>query len=203
MRLVATPLSHFSRKVRILLDLYSLPYEFVDIGGFPTQVKSPQEIGNNPIMKVPVLFHDSEWLLESDHIASYIVQNFDSTDKYNVNSGNLFDLNARAMMNGVMQEEVKIIGARRGNVPQNFEYFKKAQDSVENGLDWLESNQSKFDSRRPSYREFHLVCLWDHLEYMDFVPNMEKRYSHLNEIVNRVSESTIIRQTAPRVLKPK
>ncbi|ATH09113.1 hypothetical protein BIY24_14520 [Halobacteriovorax marinus] len=32
MKLYATPRSHFSRKVRILLELYSIPYEFIDVG---------------------------------------------------------------------------------------------------------------------------------------------------------------------------
>lgn len=32
MKLYGTPLSHFARKVRILLDLYQVPYDFVDVG---------------------------------------------------------------------------------------------------------------------------------------------------------------------------
>ena len=71
-KLFGTPLSHFSRKVRILMDLYSISYDFVDVGNVAEVDKSV--FGNNPLMKVPVLVDENEWVLNSDHIATYVVR---------------------------------------------------------------------------------------------------------------------------------
>ncbi len=133
-----------------------------------------------------------------------MVGQFDPNDKYDVMRTNVFDLNTRAILNGLMNEELKVIVAKRHGVPvDEYQYFNKARDAVGNGLDWLEENHCKFDSKVAKYREFHLVCMWDHLQYYDFVPKMSNKYPRLNEIVSRVSEDPIIRQTAPYVLVPK
>ena len=202
LKLIATPLSHYGRKVRILLDLYTLPYEFSNIiGSNIALTKSPSQVGNNPIMKVPVLVHGENWVIESDHIASYIVSQFDVTDRYKVNSKLLFDQNSRAVLNGIMTEEVKILVAGRHNVSLDNSYFNKARDAVENGLNWLEQNHQHFTATTPTYREFHLTCMWDHLSYYNFVPAMDVKYPKLGNIVSTVSECPIIRQTAPSVVE--
>jgi glutathione S-transferase len=202
--LIATPLSHYGRKVRILLDSYDLPYSFEDVGNIALISKTPQSIGNNPLMKVPVLKHGEDWIIESDHISSYIVNNFDKNDKYKVNSMNVSDMNIKAMLNGTMTEEVKVIVARRQDVPtDDYAYFGKAQETVHNGLCWLESQHKSFEITNPTYKEFHLVCCWDHLAYYNFVPDMSERFPRLQEVVARLSESDVIARTAPNVLKPK
>lgn len=207
-KLVATPLSHYARKVRILLDSYAAAYEIVDITGSNIALtSSPDQVGNNPLMKVPVLQHGDDWLIESDHIASYLVSHLDKQDRYNVNSRAIFDLNSRAMLNGIMNEELKVIVARRHEVPtENYTYFIKAQNAVSNGLQWLESNHTKFNTRDPKYGEFHLVCCWDHLKYYDFVPGMGEKFPQLSNIVQEVYESAsaeTISRSAPHVLVPK
>src|SRR5688572_12182471 len=111
MKLYATPLSHFTRKARLLMDLYSVPYAFIDIGGV-TGVDASVYAGN-PVMKVPTLVDGDTWLIESDHIAGYVVQKADPADRYQVFTRDTFDLNARAVMNGAMTEEVKVILGRR------------------------------------------------------------------------------------------
>ena len=74
MKLYATPLSHFSRKVRVLMDLYSLPYDLIDIGNVASS--DVRDFGNNPMMKVPTLVDDDCWIIESDHIAQYLVEKY-------------------------------------------------------------------------------------------------------------------------------
>lgn len=201
-RLIATPLSHFARKSRIMLDLYKVPYEFTDIGNVAL-TKTPHEAGNNPLMKVPVLEANGEWIIESDHISGYIADQIDPHDRYEVHSRNLFDLNSRAVLNGIMTDEVKVIVAGRHQVPtKEYTYFNKCIESVQHGLAWLESNHSKFQPHNPKYREFHLVCMWDHLHYYDFIPLTP--FSKIAEIVKRTNESQpVLHQTAPFVLKPK
>src|SRR4051794_10990584 len=107
MQLLATRLSHYSRKLRILLDHYGLAYELVDVGN----VASPDlgQFDGNPLMKVPVLRDQGRWLIESDHIAAYLARTYDPSDRYEVLTTDLATLNARAVLNGIMAEEVKVI----------------------------------------------------------------------------------------------
>ena len=204
-KLVTTPLSHFGRKVRILLDIYKIPYEVIGVpGNNIALVTSPSDAAHNPLMKVPVLQHGKEWVIESDHIASYIIGEFDNKDLFNVNTRNIFDLNARAIMNGVMIDEVRVITAGRHKVSIDNSYFKKAQLSVGNGLNWLEQNNLKFNRNMPTYREFHLICMWDHLKYYNFVPRMSEIYPNLGEIVIAIGSTfPIVKQSAPDVMIPK
>lgn len=205
-RLVSTPLSHFGRKPRILLDLYKVPYQFVDVGNVAL-TKKPTETGGHPLMKVPVLEHGKTWMIESDHISGYIVDQFDTSkqDIYKVWTKDIFDLNARAMMNGIMTDEVKVIAAGRHQVPiQNYTYFNKCYESVKLGMQWLEDHHQQMSStvKKPTYRDFHLVCLWEHLAYVDFIPLTP--YPHLQDIVKKVNEACpTLHLTAPMVVKPK
>lgn len=52
-KLYGTELSHFARKVRLLIDHYSIPCDFVDIGNVAEDEQ--KKFAQNPLMKVPVL----------------------------------------------------------------------------------------------------------------------------------------------------
>ncbi len=198
MKLYATPLSHFSRKVRILLDFYGTPYEFVDVGNV---AEGPaQKFGNNPLCRVPVLVDGSLWMIDSDHIAEYIARKFDPKDRYRVRAREVRDLNIRAMLNGIMAEEVTLIIARRTGVPtEQYRFFEDALDVIGQGLAWLEDNAECFDPANPGFREFHLVCAWEHLAYYGLMP---LRYEKLRAVVEKVAALPMVRRTAPEVLRP-
>lgn len=194
MRLYATPLSHYSRKVRLLLDHYRIEYELVSPGNVAGD--DAARFGNNPVMKVPVLEDGDVWLLESDHIAQYVVRKCDPGDRYRVLASNPETLNLRAVMNSIMQEEVKLIlAARTGIETADLPFFSKARLAIENGLDWLEARADRFDAASPGYLEFHLVSLLDHLDHYGLMPH---EYPALHEIVGSVSESEIVARSSPR-----
>lgn len=67
MQLVATPASHFARKVRLLLDHYGLAYDMVDAGNVAEF--SEDKFAGNPLMLVPVLNDGDLTVYDSDHIA--------------------------------------------------------------------------------------------------------------------------------------
>lgn len=193
MKLYATPLSHFSRKVRILLDLYEAPYELINIGNV---VSSDAELfANNPLMKVPILVDGKEWIIESDHIAKYVVQKFDSSDRYNVRTENITDLNVRAVLNGIMNEEVKVILARRsGLATEHTSFFDKALKAIHGGFQWLEDNHHVFHLNTVTYKEIHLVCLWDHIAHYNLVP---LPFPRLQDVVTAASVDKRIKLSAP------
>jgi glutathione S-transferase len=199
MKLYGTPLSHFTRKTRILLDLYHVPYQFHDVGNVAEGTL--ETYAGNPLLKVPVLVDDTRWLIESDHIANYIVQKVDPTDRYGVGTHDLETLNMRAVLNGMMIEEVKFILARRTGVPvETYSFFEDARETVANGLQWLEQNAHWFNAKNPGYKEFHLVCAWEHLAYYELLAMPQVQ---LKNIVKKVCENETIRRTSPFLLKPK
>jgi len=193
MQLLATRLSHYSRKVRILLDHYGLAYELVDVGNVASP--DPAQFDGNPLMKIPVLKDQGRWLIESDHIAAYLVRTYDPTDRYEVLTTDPATLNARAVLNGVMAEEVKVILAERtGLDTAPHAFFHKARAAIDQGLRWLEARAASFRPAQPRYLEFHLVCLWDHLTHYQLVP---LDYPGLASVAAALRAHEAIRRTAP------
>ena len=199
MQLYATKLSHFSRKVRILLDHYELNYEFIDVGNVAD--RDSNTFNNNPLMSVPVLSDGEVWLIDSDNIAAYIVRKHDPDDKYQVLTDHIDILNAHSVLNGVMSNEVKIILAERtGLDTKPAAYFQKAEAVIKNGLSWLEERAILFSPSEPEYLDFHLVSLWDHLSYYEIT---ELWYPRLRDIAEELRTNNKIAKTAPHILKPK
>lgn len=193
MKLYATPKSHFSRKVRLLLDHLSLPYELIDIGNVAEA--APDHFGKNPVMSVPVLEDGETWLIESDHIARYIARQWDQGDPFAVLTENTDLLNARAVMNGVMSNEVKLILSQRtGLDPSGHAYFEKAKQSILQCLAWLEDRADLFPLESLSYAHFHFISMWDHLKLYALVP---LPYPRLERLANHLGAMARVARSAP------
>ena len=195
LRLVGTPLSHFTRKIRILLAELDVPFEFDRSPG----VLSPPgaAYGDNPLLRVPTLFHGANTLIESDHIARYLVSQFDPSDRFGVRSERVDDLNRLAVLNGIMNNEVVLILAKRAGLAQVEEvaYFRKLTSAIESGLGWLDA---RVDLERETfdYRDIVSVCLWQHLVHYHLFADA-KRYSRLAARVERFSDRPSVAGTTP------
>lgn len=195
MQLFVTARSHFSRKVRLLLDHYGLEYELIDVGNAADQ--NMELFQGNPLMQVPVLRDKDLWLIESDHIAAHIVRRHDPHDRFRVLADDTAILNTRAVINGIMADEVKIVLAERtGLDTQPHAFFQKARAAIENGLQWLEGQAVFFDTEHPGYLEFHLVSLWDHLKIYGLVPLDYPALGSIAQELNR-QEATARSQPPP------
>ncbi|MCG8503215.1 MAG: glutathione S-transferase [Sphingomonadales bacterium] len=193
MRLFYTPRSHFSRKVRILLSALNLNVELMDAGNVADSDHEP--FGPNPLMKVPTLVDGSQTIIESDHIAQYLVNQYDPGDRFGVLTQDVQQLNARSVMNGVMAAEVELILAQRTGIETDkLQRFNKIRESIVSGLNWLEQHPDHFPEE-PTYSGFHLVCMWDHLKFYDTVP---LHHTRLEETVALLSERNYVADTAPR-----
>lgn len=159
-RLIITPRSHFSRKVRLLAAGLDIPLELVDAGNVADA--DPMAFGPNPLMKVPTLIDGGRVVFDSDHIAAWLVRTRDPDDRFDVLTRNLDTLNARAVMNGTMAAEVELVLAARMGLDVAHPRFDKMRASIDAGLDWLERQVDVFPDA-PSYLGLHLVALWDHL----------------------------------------
>jgi glutathione S-transferase len=193
MELFYTPRSHFSRKVRLLLDGWGVSVELRDVGNVAGA--DAGAFGPNPLMKVPTLVDDSIVVFDSDHIAAYLTRKCDPGDRYGVLTDDADLLNLRAVTNGIMAAEVELLLARRTGIEtRGLARFEKIEQAIRTGLEWLERHAALYPSI-PSYAGFHLVSLWDHLALYDLV---ELPYERLRELVARLSESELVARSAPR-----
>lgn len=160
MKLIYTPRSHFTRKVRILLAALGIEVELVDIVNAGSD--DPAVFGPNPLMKVPVLVDGECAVYESDHIAAYLVRRHDPDDRFGVLATDPDQLNARAVMNGVMALEVELVLAGRSGMDTAQPRFDKMRAGIAQGLAWLDARHDLFPDA-PSYLGFHLVSMWEHL----------------------------------------
>lgn len=191
MKLYCTPRSHFSRKVRLLLDAWDTAIELVDVGN----VADTTAFGDNPLMRVPVLVDEGETVFDSDHIAAHLVRRLDPEDRFDVLTTHVGTLNARAVMNGVMAAEVEVILAQRtGLAIQGVPRFEKLTQSMHDGLGWLEANVALVPTE-PSYVGFHLVALWDHVQLYGLLPKLSA--PALEQRVAELSSHAFVRKSAP------
>lgn len=197
MKLYATERSHFARKVRLLLDHLEADYEMVDVGVVTNL--TPEHFRKNPLMTIPVLEDEDVWLVESDHINRYIARKLDPSDRFRTLSEAPDHLNMRAVLNGIMSNEVKIVmSSRLEPVPDASGYLDKAKASILTSLGWIDDRQHVFDAETPGDLEFHFVAMWDHLEKFGAIemPNLS-----LASLANTLMAQPTIAKSAclPRV----
>ncbi|HET9990504.1 MAG TPA: glutathione S-transferase family protein [Kofleriaceae bacterium] len=171
MKLYATPLSHFSRKIRILLAELGVPFEWVRTPG--VMDASAATYGDNPLLRIPTLVDGEHTVIESDHIARYLVAKHDPRDWFGVASVEIDALNRLAVTNGVMANEVTILLAKRGGLDiSGAVYFAKLLAAIEQGLAWLDARiaaDAPFD-----YRDIALISMWQHVEHYQLVTALER-----------------------------
>lgn len=200
MKLYSTPLSHFSRKVRIIADLLNLKMDYQDIGNVAEI--GIEKFAGNPLMGVPVLIDNDVWMIDSDNITSHLVRKYDHLDTYKVLSTNINDLNIRAVLNGIMSNEVRLImGKRTGIAIDEYPYFQKAKLSIMESLKWIEDRLQLFQSEQLLFNQIHLVCAVDHLDYFGLVDI--SGFQEILKLVKAINTDSRIFKSHLTILKPK
>jgi glutathione S-transferase len=167
LELHGTPLSNFTRKVRILLSELGVQYKQVWTAG--VLASSPEEFANNPLMRVPALLDGDKLVIDSDHIARYLVGIYDASDWFGVKSDEPMAMNRLAVANGIMANEVVLILAKRGGLEdiESVAYFKKLLAAIANGLGWLDKAIAM--DAPMTWADVTLVCMWQHLQHYKLV----------------------------------
>ena len=113
-----TPPSHFTRKVRVLLQELRVPFEFVHLDKLLET--GPEKFADNPLHMFPVLEHKGQRLIESDLICDYLIRNFGKgpqLESFMPEAANeCFDRQRLAIMNGGMSAGVTLIRAKRSGI---------------------------------------------------------------------------------------
>ena len=167
MRLYLTPLSHFSRKVRIILRELDLACEESYV---PNLLSSaPGDFGGNPILRVPVLQDGPHWVVESDQIVRYLLETYDrGNDRFAFVSMNTAQRNTLSIISAIMGADVELILSKRSGLADKASglYFTRYREVIGHGLAWLERNAgSIWPEVDFSYLDIALLCMWDHLRH--------------------------------------
>lgn len=196
-RLFGTPLSHFTRKIRILFAELEVPFEFVRV----TSVLVPDaaDYGGNPLKRVPTLVRGADTVIESDHIARYVVGHYDPADRLGVRCERVHDLNRLAVVNGIMHNEVTLILAKRagGGDIDGLAYFTKLHAAIGAGLAWLDARTDP-DEPGFGYGDLVTICMWQHLAHYALVRDLD-RYPRIAARVARFAERPSVASTTPEV----
>jgi glutathione S-transferase len=197
LKLYGTPMSHFTRKLRILLAEFGVAFDFVRTPGLLEATAAIY--GENPLMRVPALIVNGETLIESDHIARYLVRRYDPDDRFGVRTEDLGALNRLAVANGIMSNEVVLLLAKRGGLQEieGVAYFRKLMTALVSGLAWLEQHT---DPEAPDlrYEDIALICMWQHVTHFQVVKDLD-RYPRLAARVERFATRPSIASTTPEV----
>ncbi|HET7500169.1 MAG TPA: glutathione S-transferase family protein [Kofleriaceae bacterium] len=197
LQLIGTPLSHFTRKIRILLAELGIEHELVRPPG--VLAGQPEIYGGNPLMRVPTLIDGDVTLIESDHIALYLVNQHDPADRLGVRSDDVHDLNRRAVVSGIMANEVVLILARRGGLTdlESVAYFRKLAAAIDHALAWLD-HDVELDAARFDYGDIATICMWQHIMYYQLRPDLD-RYTRIAARVAQFADRASIASTTPEV----
>lgn len=193
--LLGTPLSHFTRKVRIVLHELEIPFDFQRVPDL--LAADAARYGHNPLMRVPTLLDGDQWIIESDHIVRHIVTTRAPHDPLRVLSPTVADLNRLAVVNGIMAHEVTIILAARGGLGDVMAhtYFQKLARAMTEGLAWLDR---ELDPAREAfdYVDVATICMWQHLVHYALLPGLDG-YPRLAARVARFAARPSVARTTP------
>jgi glutathione S-transferase len=194
-QLHGTPLSHFTRKIRILLAELGVAFDFVRAPGVLSTASA--SYGGNPLLRVPSLVDGGVTLIESDHIARYLVRKHDPADRLGVLRERVEDLNRLAVANGIMDSEVVLILAKRGGLAdlESVAYFRKLAIAIDAGLAWLDAHTDP-DAGAFDYGDVATISMWQHVQHYRMVPGLEG-YPRLAARVARFAERPSVAGTTP------
>lgn len=193
--LIGTPLSHFTRKVRIVLHELELPFTFETVSNLLEA--DATRYGDNPLMRVPTLIDGDQWIIESDHIVRHVVATRAPHDPLKVLSSTASELNRLAVINGIMAHEVTIILAARGGLTDamTHTYFQKLAHAIRSGLDWLDRTIEP-DCEGFDYVDVATICMWQHLVHYDLLPGLAS-FRRIAERVAKLAERESVARTTP------
>jgi glutathione S-transferase len=195
LQLIGTPLSHFTRKVRIVLAELGVDFELVRTPG--VLAPSPDAYGGNPLMRVPALRDGDLTLIDSDHIARYLVHKHDPGDRLGVCSLAADDLNRLALVNGIMANEVVLILAKRGGLadPEAVAYFRKLATALDQALARLD-HDVVIDAPGFDYGDIALICMWQHIQHYQLRADLD-RHARIAARVARCADRPSVASTTP------
>jgi glutathione S-transferase len=179
MKLFGAYPSHFTRKVRVVLQELGLDYQFSALSALLET--SPEHFAQNPLLQLPILIDGEQQIIESDLICAYLL------DKHGRNSpglrffptlGDKYHHQKRlAVMNGGMSAGARIMRAKRSNIPNFMEspFFKQDASAIQNSLKWLENDlekRTRYQEGEFNLLDITLVCFADWAIFREIISSL-------------------------------
>ena len=187
MRLYGTLPSHFTRKVRVLLQELRIPYDFVVLQQL-LEV-GPEKFAGNPLHLFPVLEDGGQTLIESNLICEYILNSHGSSAGPTFFPGGPADRvrgqQILAIIDGAMSAGVSLIRAKRSGIENiaSYAFFQQERAALESAQRWLNreiGNRLAFSQGHLTVLDIALQCLVEWGEFREMLlpwpelPNLER-----------------------------
>ncbi len=203
LKLVLTPQSHFSRKVRIVLTELKLECEFIYVQNLLST--DPSKFAGNPILRVPVLKDGEHMIVESDSIVRYLLEKYESAenDRFSFFQMTSPQRNALSFISAIMGAEVELILSQRSGLPLEPmpHYFQRYREVIRHCLARLEREGAAiWPTREFSYLDIALICMWDHLGYNKLI-DIAKSYSWINQQTTKHAVRESVASTTPQKME--
>lgn len=172
MQLYGTPPSHFTRKVRVLLQELGVPYEFVKLEKILET--GEEKFADNPLHLFPVLVDGQNKIFDSDAISEYLIDRYGKAKSwpsfFPSPQNTTHDRQRMVVINGGMQAGVSVIRARRSGIEdwQKHAYLRQEMESIGAALRWLERDLGAAESYYPGKLTVLDIALQCFLEWAEF-----------------------------------
>lgn len=178
MRIYGTPPSHFTRKVRVLLQELGLPYEFKVFEMSRLGEVGEENFAGNPLHLIPVLDDGAEKIFDSSIICEYLIDRYGAgkeiSSYYPVASEKVRDQKRLIIINGAMSAGVSLIRAKRSGIEawDDYAFFRQEKAAIAAAQRWLEKElgaRTSFYKGRFTMLEISLQCLLEWAAFRGFI----------------------------------
>ena len=174
MQVYGTPPSHFTRKVRVLLQELGQPYEFVKFEVKDLMSVGAEKLADNPLHLFPVLVDGDIRLFDSDAICEYIIDRYGRgksiSSFFPSEENRVHDRQRMVMINGGMSGGVSVIRARRSGVEdwKKHPWLCQEMEAIQGAAAWLERDLAGRSSYYPGQLTMMDITLQCFLEWSEF-----------------------------------
>ena len=174
MQVYGTPPSHFTRKVRVLLQELGQPYEFVKFEVKHLMSVGAEKFADNPLHLFPVLVDGDLRIFDSDAICEYVIERYgkgkEISSFFPVFENRVHDRQRMVMINGGMSAGVSVIRAGRSGVEdwKKHPWLCQEMEAISGAASWLERDLGGRVSYYPGRLTMMDISLQCFLEWAEF-----------------------------------
>jgi len=194
--------SHFTRKVRVVLQELQLAFQFAAVSRLLDA--STEAFGENPLLLIPVLEDGAYRLVESDLICEYLLERYgkNKISLYPEAGDRVLHKQRLAIMNGGMSAGATIMRAKRSQIPNfdDYSYYQQERAAITASLSWLDKDLGARvaygEDNALTMLEISLQCFVDWAPFREMIPNLDA-YPNLKKFQAHWAERASFAATHP------
>lgn len=188
--------SPFVRIVRLVAEELSIPYKLELTSFYAKNTKEQEQLiqESNPLMKIPVLIHGDNTVIESRVIIAYLLKNFGGNGDFRSDfPANVAEDNIVSTLYGIIEAGVLrfIMKNTDPDIDMESGYLARSLERMESGLAWLNKQETLGQSF--GVPEALLVCGLDWFKKRNVIDWSD--YEHLNKVHARFQDRDAVINT--------